>query len=85
MPANGDVYAVVRKVREFTIICVNDMKSLHHSLPWQVQDRESEPAPVLFEEDDTYWEPADDARGLYEQLSAKKYREIVRSQIQYVN
>ena len=40
---------------------------------------------MLFEEDDTYWEPASDANELYKQLSAKKYREIVRQQIQYVD
>ena len=50
----------------------------------QRQYSESGAAPMLFEEDDTYWEPASDANELYKQLSAKKYREIVRKQIQYV-
>ena len=50
----------------------------------QRQYSECGAAPMLFEEDDTYWEPASDANELYKQLSAKKYREIVRQQIQYV-
>ena len=42
-------------------------------------------APDFFTESDgDYWEPASDTRGLYEQLSNKKYREILRNQIQYV-
>ena len=50
---------------------------------FQAQYSENGPAPKLFEEDETYWEPAADACGLYRQLSSKKYREIVRRQIQY--
>ena len=49
----------------------------------QAQQKESGPDPELFEEDETYWEPAADACGLIRQLSSKKYREIVRPQIQY--
>ena len=42
-------------------------------------------APEFFSESDRdYWEPASDTKGLYEQLSSKKYREILRNQIQYV-
>jgi aminoglycoside N3'-acetyltransferase len=41
--------------------------------------------PNFFAESDgDYWEPASDTRGLYEQLSNKKYREILRNQIRYV-
>ena len=41
--------------------------------------------PKFFSESDgDYWEPASDTKGLYEQLSSKKYREILRNQIQYV-
>ena len=32
-------------------------------------------------EDETYWEPADSINELYEQLSSKKYREILPSQV----
>ena len=43
-------------------------------------------APEFFAESDgDYWEPASDTKGLYEQLSNKKYREILRNQIQYVS
>lgn len=43
-------------------------------------------APEFFAENDgDYWEPASDTKDLYEQLSNKKYREILRNQIQYVN
>ena len=42
-------------------------------------------APEFFAENDgDYWEPASDTKDLYEQLSNKKYREILRNQIQYV-
>ena len=49
----------------------------------QAQQKESGPDPELFEEDETYWEPAKDTCGLIRQLSSKKYRELVRPQIQY--
>ena len=43
-------------------------------------------APEFFADSDgDYWEPASDTKGLYEQLSNKKYREILRNQIQYVS
>ena len=39
--------------------------------------------PEFFENTDNYWKPASDTEGLYQQLSSKKYREILRQQIQY--
>ena len=50
----------------------------------QSQYGDGGPTPMLFEENDTYWVPASDANELYSQLSSKKYREIIRQQIQYV-
>ena len=50
----------------------------------QNQYSDSGPTPMLFEENDTYWVPASNANELYSQLSSKKYREIIRQQIQYV-
>ncbi len=49
----------------------------------QAQQSESGSTPHLFEEDETYWEPATDTCGLIRQLSSKKYREMVKSQIRY--
>ena len=40
-------------------------------------------APTLFEEEDIYWVPASDPHELYEQLYARKFREINRQQIRY--
>ncbi|XP_064396494.1 RAF proto-oncogene serine/threonine-protein kinase-like isoform X2 [Halichondria panicea] len=40
------------------------------------------PAPKFFEECETYWAPSSQANELYEQLAARKYREILREQIQ---
>ena len=40
-------------------------------------------APEFFENCNNYWKPASDTEGLYQQLSSKKYREILRQQIQY--
>ena len=34
-------------------------------------------------EEETYWEPSNDANELYQQLSSKRYREIKSSQIEY--
>jgi hypothetical protein len=36
----------------------------------------------FFEESDLYWSPASDPNELYDQMAAKKYREIPRHQIQ---
>ena len=41
------------------------------------------PAPKFFEECETYWAPSSQANELYEQLATRKYREILREQIQY--
>ncbi len=41
------------------------------------------PAPKFFEECETYWAPSSQANELYKQLAARKYREILREQIQY--
>ena len=41
-----------------------------------------DPAPKFFEECETYWSPSSVANELYEQLASKKYREILRPQIQ---
>ncbi len=40
------------------------------------------PAPKFFEECETYWAPSSQANELYEQLATRKYREILREQIQ---
>ena len=37
---------------------------------------------AVFREDDAYWEPANDVNELYRQLYSKKYREIVRQQVE---
>ena len=39
----------------------------------------------FFVEDQIYWAPADTASDLYQQLASKKYREIPRDQIKWVN
>ena len=36
----------------------------------------------FFEESDEYWVPANETSKIYEQMAAKKYREIPRHQIQ---
>ena len=36
----------------------------------------------FFAEEPIYWEPGSDAYSIYQQLSDKKYREIIRQQIQ---
>ena len=46
------------------------------------QSEASDEIKVTFEEDDTFWEPADDVNELYKQLYSKKYREIVRQQVE---
>ena len=38
----------------------------------------------FFEDEHIYWTPAGTTSEIYDQLSAKKYREIPRKQIQYV-
>ena len=61
---------------------------LHTNIPnsiWSnahAQSQHCEGNLTMFEEDDTYWEPADDVNELYRQLSSKKYREIVRQQVE---
>ena len=37
---------------------------------------------AFFEQEDIYWEPASSQTALYDQLAKKKYREILRQQIQ---
>ena len=34
-------------------------------------------------EEETYWEPSNDANELYQQLSSKRYREIDTTKIEY--
>ena len=53
----------------------------HHSHT-QSQYSYAGPAPKFFEECETYWAPSSMANELYEQLAARKYREILREQIQ---
>ena len=36
----------------------------------------------FFEEEVIYWEPGSDCASIYEQFSQKKYREIIREQIE---
>ena len=40
-------------------------------------------AQVFFQEDKTYWAPASNTRGLYKQLSSKKYRELLKQDIRW--
>ena len=40
------------------------------------------PAAKFFEESETFWMSSSIANELYEQLSARKYREILRPQLQ---
>ena len=37
---------------------------------------------AFFEQEEVYWEPASSQTALYDQLSKKKYREILKQQIQ---
>ncbi len=37
---------------------------------------------TFFEEKDKYWKPATNTATLYQQLASRKYREIIRKQIQ---
>ena len=39
----------------------------------------------FFVEDPIYWEPGTDTDDIYQQLSDKRYREIPRKQIKYIN
>lgn len=39
---------------------------------------------AFFLEDEVYWPPASSKKALYDQLSRKKYREILRQQIRSV-
>ena len=39
----------------------------------------------FFDESESYWKPASDSNTLYEQLSLRKYREILRKQIEWVS
>lgn len=36
----------------------------------------------FFEDTSIYWEPANDSGTIYDQLAKKKFREIIRSQIE---
>ena len=50
-----------------------------------IQEQQSETSgqtTAEFLEDDAYWEPADNVNELYRQLYSKKYREIVRQQVE---
>jgi len=38
---------------------------------------------VFFAEEEIYWEPSVDRSALYQQLSLKRYREIIHQQIEY--
>ena len=39
---------------------------------------------TFFEEIDKYWRPASNTASLYQQLASRKYREVIRKQIQLV-
>ncbi len=58
--------------------------SIKHSCLIHTQSQYSSvgPASQFFEECDIYWAPSSIVNELYEQLSRKKYREILRPQIQ---
>ena len=40
---------------------------------------------IFFVEDPIYWEPGTETNDIYQQLSDKRYREIPRKQIKYIN
>ena len=73
--------------KRWSCIKINDQHKLilnfYELIEFQAQQCESGPAPELFEEEETYWEPAVDTSGLIRQLSSKKYREILRPRLQY--
>ena len=46
------------------------------------QEQQQDRSGKIFQEDDTYWVPADNVNELYRQLCSKKYREIVRQQVE---
>ena len=48
----------------------------------QSQSGSGDLTPKFFEESESYWTPSSNANELYEQLSRKKYREILRHHIQ---
>ncbi len=64
------------------IIVVHPHHQRPHHSHTQSQYSYAGPAPKFFEECETYWAPSSQANELYEQLAARKYREILREQIQ---
>ena len=80
LPINGAIYAAIKKV---ILILLLKFNLIHEFIDLQAQQYESGPVPELFEEEETYWEPAVDTPGLIRQLSSKKYREILRPRLQY--
>ena len=61
--------------------------SLISSLSMQIQSHHSPSVNnwSFFDESESYWKPASDSNTLYEQLSLRKYREILRKQIEWVS
>ena len=49
---------------------------------YQDDHQDDEFTPTFFEETTIYWEPGSDCSVIYQQLAQKKFREIVREQIE---
>ena len=48
----------------------------------QEQQQDSTSSGKTSQEDDKFWQPADNVNELYKQMCSKKYREIVRQQVE---
>ena len=76
------------------LLLLNDLASMlyycpftYNSMPLTLSQHSSlkrSGDDCFFTEDKTYWTPSEDTSVLYEQLAQKKYREILRHQIQLV-
>ena len=76
----------------YLLLLLNDLALILHYCPFtsihltlsQHSSLETLGDDSFFTEDKTYWTPSEDTSVLYEQLAQKKYREILRHQIQLV-
>ena len=62
--------------------CLSYVVRITVLLTLQSQKLPSGSSPEFFREDETYWRPSNVESELYEQLSTRKYREILRHQIE---
>ena len=68
----------------FHIWLIDDYHYVFLSLS-QYVSQENPDDDYFFTEEKMYWTPSEDTTVLYQQLAQKKYREIIRQQIQLVN